>query len=159
MLSTMKQQLLRYAWIFLFVAGGFLAAEAQNKPAPTLTPPQLQSFWGFTKGGDVPLEMVLQLVDSSIWVISEKKERMRVARFIILHRSKDRFEDEETGIIKTRFNSSADQIRNTAELPEKWRKKIYESIKREDELYITDIIVRDRKGEYFKAPDIKIVVQ
>jgi hypothetical protein len=155
----MKQQLLSCAWLFVLFFSYSLNAEAQNKPAPKLTPPVLQSFWGFTKGGDLPLEMVLQLVDSSVWVISDKKERMRVARFIILHRSKDRFEDEETGTIKTRFNSSADQIRNTAELPEKWRKKIYETLKREDELYITDIIVRDRKGEYLKAPDIKIVVQ
>lgn len=159
MIASMKNRFLHFIWIFLLFACSTLVAAAQNKPAPTLTPPQLQSFWGFSKGGELPLEMVLQLVDSSVWVISDKKERMRVARFIILHRSKDRFEDEETGTIKTRFNSSADQIRNTAELPEKWRKKIYESIKREDELYITDIIVRDRKGEYLKAPDIKIVVQ
>jgi hypothetical protein len=150
---------LRYSCLHLLLVSSCFFAAAQNKPAPTLTPPQLQSFWGFTKGGEMPLEMVLQLVDSSVWVISDKKERMKVTRFVLLHRSKDRFEDEETGAIKTRFNSSAEQIRNAAELPEKWKKKLYETIKREDEVYITDIIVRDRKGEFFKAPDIKIIVQ
>ncbi|HMP87370.1 MAG TPA: hypothetical protein PKE63_08850, partial [Lacibacter sp.] len=97
--------------------------------------------------------------DSSVWVISDKKERMRISRFILLYRSKDRYEDEETGAIRSRFNSSSVQVNNTALLPERWRKTLYENIKKEDELYISDIIVRDRNNEYLKAPDIRIIIR
>ncbi|HMO32404.1 MAG TPA: hypothetical protein PKE07_05355 [Lacibacter sp.] len=145
--------------LMLVLLAGSMPVQAQQKPAPKLTPPVLQSFWGYTKGGELPLEMVLQLVDSSVWVISDKKERMRISRFILLYRSKDRYEDEETGAIRSRFNSSSVQVNNTALLPERWRKTLYENIKKEDELYISDIIVRDRNNEYLKAPDIRIIIR
>lgn len=144
--------------LFLMLPLGLTVA-AQQKPAPKITPPVLQTFWGFSKGGSLPLEMALQLVDSSVWVISDKKERMRISRFMLVYRSKDRYEDEETGKIQTRFNAQSIEVSNTGLLPENWRKYLYENIKREDELLIADIIVRDQNGEYLRAPDLKIVIQ
>jgi hypothetical protein len=138
-----------------------VAAKAQQpeKPTPTLTPPQLQSFWGTTKGGSLPLEFVLNVVDSGfVWVIDDKKVKYNINRFIVIYRSKDRFEDEQTGEIKSRFNNNSLIVKNTGIIEEKWRKMMYENIKVGDELWITDIIVRDKKGEYIKAPDVKIVV-
>lgn len=145
--------------VFLLLIVGFTQVKSQQKPTPKLTPPKLQSFWGNTKGGELPLEMVLSLVDSSVWVNDDKKVRYSVSRFILLFRSKDRFEDEESGEVKSRFNSSSVQIKNSSFLPENWRKNLYESLKKDDELLIADIIVRDKKGEYYKAPDIKIIVR
>ena len=133
-------------------------ASAQQT-APKLTPPKLQSFWGFTKGGELPLEMVLNVLDSAVWAIDANKVRYPISRFMILFRSKDRFEDDETGEIKSRFNSNVLQVKNNGFLPEQWRKQLFENVKKEDELLIVDIIVRDKKGNFFKAPDIKIVVQ
>lgn len=132
---------------------------AQQKPTPKITPPVLESFWGSSKGGKLPLEMILQLMDSSIWVMSNKKERMRISRFMVVYRSKDRYEDEETGKVRTRFNVQAFDVSNSGQFPEKWRKYLYENLKREDELLLADIIVRDHRGEYLRAPDLKIVIQ
>ena len=71
--------------------------KAQQKPRPTtLKPPPLQTFWGKTKGGDLPLEMVLTTIDSAVWVIDDKKTRYHVSRFIVVLRSKDKYEDEKT---------------------------------------------------------------
>lgn len=149
---------LRLIWILgLWVAAN--TATAQEKPAPKVTPPVLHSFWGASKGGSLPLEMALQLIDSSLWVISEKKERMRISRFMLVYRSKDRYEDEETGNIRTRFNTQAFDVSNSGLIPEKWRKYLYENLKREDEILLTNIIVRDYRGEFLKAPDLKIVIQ
>lgn len=145
--------------LMLCALAAFNSLQAQEKPAPKVTPPVLQSFWGFSNGGNLSLEMVLQLIDSSLWVISEKKERMRISRFMVVHRSKDRYEDDETGKIRTRFNLQSIEVSNAGQLPEKWRKYLYENIKREDELLFADIIVRDQRGEFLKAPDIKIVIQ
>lgn len=82
-------------FLFLFVALLCLQTQAQDKPKPTLKPPPLQSFWGKTKGGDLPLEMVLTTIDSAIWVIDDKKNRYHISRFIVVHRSKDKYEDKK----------------------------------------------------------------
>nr|WP_294908213.1 hypothetical protein [uncultured Lacibacter sp.] len=134
-------------------------SKAQDKPKPTLKPPPLQSFWGKTKGGDLPLEMVLGTIDSAVWVIDDKKVRYHISRFYVVHRSKDKYEDEKTGEIKTRFNSTATNVKNNGYLPELWQKNLYEIIKKDDEIIITDIIVKDRFGYYYTAPEIKIVVK
>lgn len=144
--------------LFLLVVVLTTTASAQEKPKPTLKPPPLQSFWGKTKGGDLPLDMVLTTIDSAIWVIDDKKMRYHISRFIIVHRSKDKYEDEKTGEIKSRYNSSADNVRNSPFLSAIWQKNLYEIIKKEDEILITDIIVKDKWGYYYTAPDIKIKV-
>ena len=134
-------------------------SKAQDKPKPTLKPPPLQSFWGKTKGGDLPLEMVLGTIDSAVWVIDDKKVKYHISRFYVVHRSKDKYEDEKTGEIKSRFNSTATNVKNSGYLPELWQKNLYEIIKKDDEIIITDIIVKDRFGYYYTAPEIKIVVK
>lgn len=136
-----------------------VAANAQQKPAPTLKPPVLHSFWGTTKGGDLPLEFVLGVIDSSVWVIDDKKVRYNISRFIVVYRSKDKYEDERTGELKTKYNPISTYVRNSALLPAIWQKSLYEQIKKEDEILITDIIVKDKKGNFFTAPDIKIRIQ
>jgi hypothetical protein len=135
------------------------SAVSQQKPKPVLKPPVLQSFWGNTKSGNIPLDMALQLVDSAIWVISDKKERMTISRFFILYKSLDQFEDEKTGVLKQRHNTNGVYVRNDNKLAEKWRKSIYESLKKGDELLITDLYVRDKRGEYYLAPDILLVIK
>lgn len=136
-----------------------VVTNAQQKPAPTLKPPVLNSFWGTTKGGNLPLEFVLGVLDSSVWVIDDKKIRYNISHFIVVYRSKDKYEDEKTGELKTRINPISTTIRNEAYLPEVWQKSLYEQIKKEDELLITDIIVRDKKGNFFTAPEIRIRIQ
>jgi hypothetical protein len=135
------------------------SAVSQQKPKPVLKPPVLQSFWGNTKSGNIPLDMALQLVDSAIWVISDKKERMTISRFFILYKILDQFEDEKTGVVKQRHNTNGVYVRNDNKLAEKWRKSIYESLKKGDELLITDLYVRDKRGEYYLAPDILLVIK
>lgn len=152
----MIKQILTFLCITISVT---VKAQHPQKPAPTLTPPQLQSFWGSTKGGSLPLEFVLNVVDSGfVWVIDDKKVKYNINRFLVVYRSKDRFEDEQTGEIKSRFNNSSLLVKNTGIIEEKWRKMMYENIKPGDELWITDIIVRDKRGEYLKAPDVKISI-
>jgi hypothetical protein len=152
--------MIKQLFTILFVFVVFVAkAQQPQKPTPTLKPPVLQSFWSTTKGGSLPLEIALNIVDSGfVWVIDDKKVKYNINRFMLVYRSKDRFEDEQTGEIKSRFNNSSVVIKNTGIVEEKWRKLLYENIKSGDEVWITDIIVRDRRGEYFKAPDVKISI-
>lgn len=146
---------------FLFLVAAMLFAlsvHAQDKPKPTLKPPVLQSFWGKTKGGDLPLDLLLPTIDSAIWVIDDKKVKYHISRFILVYKSKDKFEDEKNGEIKTRFNTSGVNVSNSPFLPANWQKNLYELVKKDDEILITDIIVKDKFGYYYTAPDIKIKV-
>lgn len=155
----MKCPLKNLLLLTVLIIASVTVSSAQQKPAPTLKPPVLQSFWGTTKGGDLPLEFVLGVLDSAVWVIDDKKNRYPISRFIVVYRSKDKYEDEKTGELKTRYNPNSTSVKNTALLPEIWRKNLYEMIKKEDELIIADIIVRDKKGNYFSAPDVKIIIK
>ena len=155
----MKSPIKSFLFLTVVIIASVMNSSAQQKPAPTLKPPPLQSFWGTTKGGDLPLEFVLGVLDSAVWVIDDKKNRYPISRFIVVYRSKDKFEDEKTGELKTRFNPNSTSVKNSALLPELWRKNLYETIKKDDELIIADIIVRDKKGNYFSAPDVKIVIK
>ena len=91
-------------------------------------------------------------------VIDDKKVRYHISRFIVVHRSKDKYEDEKTGEVKSRYNSTAADVKNSGFLSKLWQKNLYEIIKKEDEILITDIIVKDKYGYYYTAPDIKIKV-
>jgi hypothetical protein len=133
------------------------SVNAQQK-TPTLTPPDLQTFWSNSKGGTLPLELVLSMIDSSIWVIDGRTNKLIISRFIFIYRSRDRFEDETTGEIKFRFNNTSVNVKNSGTPEEKWRKMIYENLKAGDEIWITDVIVRDKNRNFYKAPDIKVTV-
>jgi hypothetical protein len=76
-----------------------------------------------------------------------------------LYKSLDNFEDEKTGKLTQRFNTNGVNIRNDHSLPENWRKMLYENMKRGDEILITEIYVRDKKGDFFLAPDIIIAIK
>ncbi|XVJ65470.1 MAG: hypothetical protein HEQ40_04640 [Lacibacter sp.] len=143
--------------ILLMLTVGTFGATAQQKP-PTLTPPELQTFWSNSKGGTIPLELVLNMIDSTIWVIDGSKMKLSISRFMLVYRSRDRFEDEQTGEIKTRYNNTSVNIKNAGVPEEKWRKMLYENLKAGDEIWFTDIIVKDKRGNFFKAPDLKVVV-
>jgi hypothetical protein len=149
-----------FTFLLFFTALVHNTQAQTQKPAVTLKAPVLQSFWGSTKGGELPLEVVLNIVDSGyVWVIDDKKLKYPLSRFMLVYRSKDRFEDEQSGEIKARFNNNSTVVKNSGIVEEKWRRLMYENIKVGDELLITDIIVRDKRGEFFKAPDVKIIIK
>ena len=155
----MKNPIINLFLLLLLIQGFALNTNAQQTPKPTLKPPVLQSFWGKTKGGELPLEFVLGMIDSSVWVMDDKKVRYKISRFIFVHRSKDKYEDEKTGELKSRFNVNSVTVRNTSLLPAIWQKNLYENIKKDDEIIITDIYVKDKRGNFFAAPDVKIILK
>lgn len=155
----MKNPIINLFLLLLLLQGFALNTNAQQPSKPTLKPPVLQSFWGKTKGGELPLEFVLGIIDSAVWVMDDKKVRYKISRFIFVHRSKDKYEDEKTGELKSRFNVNSVTVRNASLLPAIWQKNLYENIKKEDEIIITDIYVKDKRGNFFAAPDVKIILK
>jgi len=155
-ISAMKQ-LLIISFAFIFFTNSVLAQP--NKEKPKLTPPKMVSYWGNTQGGKLTIKDIHRLVDSSVMVITDKKERLKISRAIFIYRSKDFAEDEKTGEVKTRYNSTAYSFRNIDQLPLQWKLTLRENIKPGDQIVIADILVRDSKDQIFNASDIRITVE
>jgi hypothetical protein len=119
----------------------------------------MESFWGNIKGGKLTVNDIHRLVDSSVTVITDKKEKLKISRAIFIYRSKDYAEDEKTGEVKIRYNSTAYNFRNTDQLTAQWKRTLRENIKPGDQIVIADIIVRDSKDQIFNAGDIRIIVE
>jgi hypothetical protein len=146
-------------FLFLLLCISISAISQQTKDTPKLKQPKLKSFWGGYKSGNVNFDIVKTLIDSSIFVISETKERFSISRAIFVYRSNDKAEDEQTGLIKNVFNSSSYNYVNNDTLSQKWRKFLLESLKPGDQIHIADIIVRDKRNNLFYSEDIRINVQ
>lgn len=67
-------------------------------------------------------------------------------------------EDEETGKAKAESDIAADRFTITP-LPAVWQKNIIEGLHKGEELYFFDIIVFDKQGRRFFAPELKITIQ
>ena len=67
-------------------------------------------------------------------------------------------EDEETGKTMEQSDIAANRF-TTTPLPAVWQKNITDGLHEGEELYFFDIIVFDKQGRRFFAPEIKIVIQ
>jgi len=153
---THRTVILSLAFLYLPV---LLLAQAQPKDTARLKPPAMEAFWGLQRSGRITLEQAISLLDSSVRVIAEKKEKLPVAKAVLVYRSKDYYEDEATGTVKTRFNSYSCNFKYSDRLPENWKKFLKEQIKPGDQLLIADIHVKNKNGYLLAAPDIKLVIE
>jgi hypothetical protein len=119
----------------------------------------LESFWGMSKGGNITLENVISLLDSSIKIFADKKVKLPLAKAVLVYRSKDYYEDETTGNLKRKLNSYSYNFHYIDTLPENWKNFLKENMKPGDQLHFADIYVKNRNGYLFTAPDIKIIIE
>ena len=112
-----------------------------------------------SRGGKLTVQEVAQIIDSVVLVLADRKEKLVISRAILVYRSKDQVEDEETGEIKIKYNSYSYNFRNTDRLPDQWKKFLKENIKPGDKLLIADILVKNRFNEIFNAGDINIIIE
>lgn len=143
--------------IFVLIPGMLWS---QTKPdAPKIKPPKMDTYLGVSSSGNLTVVQVLPLLDSTLNVYVEKKEKQVIAKAILIYRSKDFYEDESTGTIKTRFNSYSYTYQYNGTLPDNWKKFLKENLKTGDQLIIADIHIKTKNGYLFTAPDLKINIQ
>jgi hypothetical protein len=120
--------------IFVLIPGMLWS---QTKPdAPKIKPPKMDTYWGVSSSGNLTVVQVLPLLDSTLNVYVEKKEKQVIAKAILIYRSKDFYEDESTGTIKTRFNSYSYTYQYNGTLPDNWKKFLKENLSHINERYI-----------------------
>ena len=67
-------------------------------------------------------------------------------------------ENEETGKKEIRFSTVGERF-NSTPLPQIWKDNLTESLKKDEELYFYDIIIKDKLGRRTFAPELKIRIQ
>lgn len=137
-------------------------AQSQQKPATKTTSsslPKLTISMGGFKSGNVTVEQLKKMVDTTLVAKDEKGISYPIKSFRINYTFKSSYKDEETQQVRTVKDFRAFDFSNTDRLSEDWRNSIKDNVKREDEMLINNVVVRLKNGKSYFAPDLKVVVK
>lgn len=122
-------------------------------------PPTVRTFLGDNQNGAlVSADQGANLLTLPLKVIDEKNNAYVIDSYQFLYRRKGVIEDEQSGKKEVTFTIVSDKFFATP-LPKIWIDNIKDSLKKDEQLYYFDIIVQDKQGRKFSAPEIKITIQ
>jgi hypothetical protein len=131
-----------------------------NQPITKFKPPVVHSYLG-TVSGKTAVASVQEgksLIVLPLTVVDDKKTNYAIASYQFAYKRIGAKEDEETGKITTESDLVASQF-NVIPLPAIWQTNIAETLHKGESLYFFDIIVLDKQGRRFFAPDLNITIQ
>jgi hypothetical protein len=156
--------LIKRILLSLFLSVMVLVASAQAPkttkiPVQKFKPPKVKTYWGRqTDSGTISREEALQMIAAPIRVVDDKNVVYTITSYQFLYRKKAVTEDEATGKL-TPVNSISSSLFRTTPLPELWRNILTEQLQSGEELHYFDVIVKDAKGRFFFAPELKIKIK
>ena len=137
-----------------------------QKPVKTAPPsganskkPAVKSSLG-TATGTISLstDVVKQLIGLRLKVADDKNLEYVISSYQFAYKRIGITEDETTGKTSPQSDIAANRF-TTTPLPDVWQKNIIEGLHKGEELYFFDIIVFDKQGRRFFAPELKIIIQ
>ncbi|HEY8658257.1 MAG TPA: hypothetical protein VIL78_04425 [Hanamia sp.] len=150
--------------LFLFIfSTSVLFSFAQEKPIITkvakFKPPIVKTFLGNNQNGDsVELAKASRLIALPLQIKDNKNNEYAIDSYQFLYRQKGYLQDEETGKVKVVFTIKSDRFFNTP-LPESWVNSLKNVFQKDEQLYFFDIVVKDKEGRRFFAPELKITIK
>ncbi len=161
----MKTSLKKLSLLFICASTAFFsfAQDTQTKPAITkiakFKPPVVQSFLGInTNGTTITIDEASRIITLPLKIMDAQKNIYSIASYHFLYKRKGVIEDEESGRKEVTFTTVAD-VFETTPLPKIWIDNIQDGFQKDEELYFFDIVVKDKEGRKFFAPDLKITIQ
>ena len=126
---------------------------------PKFKPPVVTTFLGVNQNGaQVTVDEGVQLVGLPLKITDAKNNQYSVASYQFLYRQKSYIMDDETGKKEQVFTISADRFKTTP-LPKVWVDNLKQRLQKGEELYFFDIVVKDKEGRNFFAPELKITIK
>ena len=152
--------------LILFGAFCMFNSFAQNPPKkPAVTkvakfkPPVVKAYLGVnTSGATVTTDEANQLIALPLKVTDAQNNVYTIDSYHFLYKRKGVVEDEETGRKQVSFTTVADVFKATP-LPKVWIDNIQDGFQPGEQLHFFDIVVEDKAGRKFFAPDLKIMLQ
>lgn len=154
-----------FFFIFSFIAFSTSAQTVKKPVKNTITPvvkfkpPVVKTFLGRNeKVVTVTLDEANQLVNLPLKIVDDKNIAYTISSYQFLYKKKSVVENEETGRKDVVFTNTASLFKVTP-LPQVWKENISGALQKGEEIYFFDIIVNDKQGRKFFAPDVKIIVK
>jgi len=152
-------------FLVLLAAGGQLLAQQPPKlpkPSPagtTAKKPVVKTALGNITGSiTLDAAAAAQLVSQPLKITDDQKVSYTISSYQFAYKRIGITEDEQTGKTSPQSDMAAERFTSTP-LPAVWQKNIVEGLHKGEELYFFDIIVFDKQGRRFFAPEVKILVK
>ena len=137
-----------------------------QKPGKPVVPPAAQhkrplvkSWLGKVTGiTTLSAEEARQLITLPLKITDDKNIDYVISSYQFAYKRIGVTEDEQTGKTSEQNDMAAARF-TTTPLPPVWQKNIIEGLHKGEELYFFDIIVFDKQGRRFFAPELKIIIQ
>ena len=161
----------RIAFLLPVLAFGLLPvvvmAQKLVKPAKPVNAPALKnklpvvstSLGKFTGvANNCTAEQAKQLITQPISITDDKNVAYKLSSYQFSYKRIGVTENEETGKVSPQTDIAADRFTVTP-LPDIWQSNIKEFLHAGEELFFFDVIVFDKQGKLFFAPELKIMIQ
>ena len=154
---------LRYVFSFLLILSVAASSFAQDSTiitkVPKFKPPVVKTFLGVNQNGaQVTVDEGSQLVGLPLKVVDDKNNTYTIDSYQFLYKQKSYILNDETGKREATFTLAADRFDSTP-LPKLWVNNIAGRLQPDEQLYFFDIVVKDKQGRRFFAPELKITIK
>jgi hypothetical protein len=151
-----------FLFMFLFAATAKISL-AQQKEIITkvqkFKPPVVKTLLGINQNGaTVTVDEANQLVALPLKIVDAQNHHYPISSYRFLYRKKSVILNDETGKKEETFSITADRFDSTP-LPKVWINNIQGRLQPQEQLYFFDIVVKDKEGRDFFAPELKITIK
>jgi hypothetical protein len=154
---------LKYLLLIFVLFAVSSVSSAQQKETitkvPKFKPPVVKTFLGVNQNGaQVISDEANQLIGLPLKVVDAKNNVYPITSYRFLYRQKTIIVNDETGKKEVSFTIVADRFQTTP-LPKVWIDNIKGHLQKDEQLYFFDIVVKDKEGREFFAPELKITIK
>ena len=152
--------ILKYIACFVLLSASTQVIIAQQKTQPKIKfkPPVVKVYLGGHQTGDsISKETAKLLLPLPLLIIDSKKTEYGVENYQFLYRKKSYIPNPKTGKEEATFTISAGVFTETP-LPKIWIENVGLKLLKGEEFYFFDIIVKDKQGNRFLAPEFKLFI-
>ena len=155
-MKTILKYLFGFVLLSALAQGSF--AQQKTQPKVAFKPPVVKVYLGGHSNGDsISKETAKILLPLPLLIIDSKKTEYKVENYQFLYRKKSYIPDAKTGKDEATFTISAGVFTETP-LPKVWIDNVGLNLLKGEEFYFFDIIVKDKQGNRFLAPEFKLFI-
>lgn len=122
-------------------------------------PPVVKTYLGVnTNDAKVTADEANQLITLPLKIADPQNNNYSIDSYHFLYKRKGAIEDEQTGRKQITF-TTVSGLFETTPLPKIWIDNLQNGFQKDEEIYFFDIVVKDKAGRKFFAPDLKITIQ
>ena len=162
----MKSKFTVYILLVTFAFLQYLPVFSQTPKKPVIIPvqkfkpPATKTFLGKYSGATATITAAegKELITQPLKITDDKNYSYKISSYQFAYKRRGVTEDEETGKTSPQSDMVAQRFMETP-LPEIWKTNIAEQLHSGEEFYFFDVIVFDKQGRLFFAPELKITIQ